>query len=69
MERYAGRLQASGGKLILAGVGDHVMTQLVKTETFEIIPEEDVFLATGRLGQSIQDALTAAEQWLVEKAP
>jgi SulP family sulfate permease len=68
LERYAGRLQANGGKLMLAGVGQHVMEQLARTETFETIPEEDVFPATGRLGQSTQDALETAEKWLSEMA-
>ena len=67
LERYAQQLQANGGKLMLAGVSEHVMEQLVKTETFETIPQEDVFLAKDTLGRATLDAMTAAELWLAEK--
>lgn len=64
VERYAGRLQANGGKLMLSGVGQNVWKQLERTETFETIPEEDVFLATDTLGESTREAIAAAETWL-----
>jgi SulP family sulfate permease len=67
LERYAQQLQANGGKLMLAGVSEHVMEQLAKTETFESIPQEDVFLATDTLGRATLDAMDAAEQWLAER--
>ena len=31
---------------MLAGISEHVMDQLAKIETFETIPEEDVFPAS-----------------------
>ena len=68
LERYAQQLQANGGKLMLAGVSEHVMEQLAKTETFETIPKEDVFLAKDTLGRATLDAVAAAEQWLTEEA-
>jgi SulP family sulfate permease len=68
LERYAQQLQANGGKLLLAGVTEHVMDQLAKTETFENIPQEDVFLAKDTLGRATLDAMAAAELWLAEKA-
>jgi SulP family sulfate permease len=68
LERYAQQLQANGGKLMLAGVTEHVMDQLAKTETFENIPQEDVFLAKDTLGRATLDAMAAAELWLAEKA-
>ena len=63
MERYAGRLQANGGKLMLSGVSQNVWDQLARTETFETIPERDVFLANETLGDSTQQAVAAAEEW------
>ncbi|MCP4357943.1 MAG: SulP family inorganic anion transporter [Chloroflexi bacterium] len=66
LERYAQQLQANGGKLMLAGVGEHVLDQLRKTETFETIPEEDIFMATDTLGGATVEALAAAEKWLEE---
>ena len=53
---------------MLAGVSEHVMEQLAKTETFETIPKEDVFLAKDTLGRATLDAVAAAEQWLTEEA-
>ena len=67
VERYAQQLQAKGSKLILAGVHDHVKTQLDNTETTETIAEEDIFLATEALRESTQGALETAEQWLEAK--
>ena len=68
LERYAQQLQANCGKLMVAGGSEHVMEQLVKTETFETIPREDVFLAKDTLGRATLDAMAAAEQWLTEEA-
>ncbi|HEY54414.1 MAG TPA: SulP family inorganic anion transporter [Caldilineae bacterium] len=67
VERYAGRLQANGGKLMLSGVGENVWKQLERTETFETIPEEDIFPATDTLGRSTLDATAAAEAWLEDQ--
>lgn len=66
IERYAEQLHANGGKLMLVGVAERVMEQLAKTETFEAIPEEDIFPATETLGRSTLDAIAAAEKWLAE---
>jgi len=64
LERYARQLQANGGKLMLAGVSEHALEQLAKTETFETIPQQDVFLAEETLGRATLDAVAAAEEWL-----
>ncbi len=66
LERYAGRLQANGGKLMLSGVSQNVWEQLDRTETFETIPQEDVFLAEELLGGSTTKAMAAAEDWLAQ---
>ncbi|MCP4360621.1 MAG: SulP family inorganic anion transporter [Chloroflexi bacterium] len=63
-ERYAGRLQTKGGKLMLSGVSQNVWDQLARTETFETIPEEDVFLVGETLGGSTKQALLVAQSWL-----
>ncbi len=60
LERYAERLQASGGKLVLSGVSDRVWQRLLATETTETIPAEDVFMADAVLGSSTHRALEAA---------
>ena len=64
LERYAGQLQANGGKVILSGVSEGVLEQLEKTKTFETIPREDIFPATDVLGESTVDAIWAATAWL-----
>jgi SulP family sulfate permease len=64
VERYAQQLQAKGSKLLLAGVHEHIKTQLDNTETTETIAEEDIFLATETLRESTNTALEAAKQWL-----
>jgi len=66
IERYAKRLQANGGKLMLSGVSERVWDQLVRTETFEAIPEEDVFRAEETLGASTKKAMGAAHEWLAQ---
>ena len=67
LERYAQKLQANGGKLILSGVNERVKAQLERTETTETIPEEDIFMATNKLGDSTRAAIEAAETWLVNE--
>lgn len=62
LEQYAQQLQANGGKLILAGVGEHVLEQLRKTETAEMIAEDDIFIATDTLGGATIEALPAAKK-------
>jgi SulP family sulfate permease len=66
IERYAKRLQANGGKLILSGVSERVWDQLARTETFDTIAEEDVFRAEETLGSSTKQAMTAAHAWLAQ---
>ncbi len=69
LERYAERLQATGGKLVLSGVSEAVWQRLLATETTESIPEEDIFLADDILGSSTHRALVAANQWLIDNPP
>ncbi len=64
LERYAGRLRANGGKIILSGVSQHVWHQLARTEIFETVPEEDIFMVEETMGGSTKKALKAAESWL-----
>ncbi len=64
LERYAGRLQANGGKIFLSGVSQNVWDQLARTETFETIPEADVFMIEETMGGSTKKAISAAAEWL-----
>lgn len=70
MERYSEQLEASQGKLILAGISQHTKEQLDRTETtHELLGEEDVFEATDILGESLQLAYQAAQDWLENLPP
>ncbi len=67
LERYAGRLKANGGKIILSGISQKVWEQMERTETFELIPEADVFRVEETLGGSTKKAFMAATEWLVSQ--
>ena len=64
VERYAQRLQSSGGKLYLTGVHPHVLEQLELTETTETITPQSIYLAEDTLGASTLEAYQAARDWL-----
>ncbi len=68
LERYASRLQANGGKLILSGVSQNVWDQLARTETFETIPEADVYLTQETLGGSTKQAMVDGQAWLTQSS-
>jgi len=67
LERYAGELRANGGRLMLSGIHENVLAQLLRTETTEDIPEDAIFMATPTVGESTKAALAAAEAWLAEQ--
>ncbi len=66
LEQYAGRLASIGGKLMLSGLNPHVLQQLLATETYEAIPEADLYKATPIIGESTRAAIRDAAVWLAE---
>jgi SulP family sulfate permease len=65
LERYDEQLEASRGKLMLAGVSQHAKEQLDRTETTDdLLGEENIFEATDILGESGRAAYRAAQDWL-----
>jgi SulP family sulfate permease len=65
VERYEAQLKAAGGKLVLAGVSLEVKKQLDKTGTTQdILGDEDIFIATELVHQSLEAAVTASNEWL-----
>ena len=48
---------------MLSGVDQQVWEQLARTETFEMIPESDVFVADAVLGSATRRAVAAAREW------
>ena len=58
-------LQAAGGRLILTGVNVRIKEQLENTDTIrDLLGDEDVFLASDLLGESTQQAIQSAQEWL-----
>lgn len=66
IERYALKLRANGGKLVLTGIHARVLDQIEKTETTEAIAREDIFLADERLMYATWQAWQAAQAWVKE---
>ena len=64
LRRYAEALQARNSKLMLVGIDPAVRDQLAKTGLLAVIGEENVFLATARLGEAMNQAIAAANVWL-----
>jgi sulfate permease, SulP family len=68
LERYAQSLKAQNSKLMLVGVDPMVYGQLEKTGLLYTIGEENIFYATRQLGEAINMAVAAANQWLEKPA-
>jgi SulP family sulfate permease len=64
LRRYVQEMREGGNLLMLTGVQPHVMDELVKTETMDIIGKENVFAAEPELGASVDKAREAAARWL-----
>ena len=70
LERYGEQIHAGHGKLMLAGVNDHIREQLDLTGiTEELLCEENIFMATDILGESALAAYHAGQTWLAELDP
>lgn len=63
LEQYARSLGSAGAVLMLAGVSSKVYDQLVATGAITRIGAEHVFIATDRIGDSLQQAMDAVEGW------
>ncbi|MCS6882189.1 MAG: SulP family inorganic anion transporter [Oscillochloridaceae bacterium] len=64
LARYAQALRERESKLMLAGVDPGVLIQLERTGHLQTIGRNNVFLVDERIGQSLQEAMEAAEQWI-----
>ena len=64
LQRYAQTLNQRNSKLMLVGVDPAVRAQLAKTGVLKLIGEENVFLATPQLGEALNQAVAAANDWL-----
>lgn len=62
--RYAEALRRQESRLMLAGVDPSVKQQLERTRALRTIGRQNVFLVDERVGQALQEAVEAAEQWI-----
>jgi SulP family sulfate permease len=67
LDRLAVRLDANGGKLMLAGVSEPVYNQLDKTGLLARLGEENVYTATDIYGESALNAYLDAQNWLNDR--
>jgi SulP family sulfate permease len=67
LQRYAGELERGGNRLMLAEVGPRVMEQLEQTGIIDAIGRENLFAAEPLLGESINQALEVAEEWMARE--
>jgi SulP family sulfate permease len=67
LDRLAVRLDANGGKLMLAGVSKPVYRQLDKTGLLAKLGEENVYAATDIYGESALKAYLDAQNWLNDR--
>jgi len=64
LQRYAQSLNQRNSKLMLVGLDPSVRAQLAKTGVLQLIGPENVFLATPQLGEALNQAVAAANDWL-----
>ena len=64
LQHYVRSLRAHDGRLMLVGVDAGVREQLARTGVLQAIGEENVFLATPRIGEALERAIAAAHAWL-----
>ncbi|WP_375385633.1 SulP family inorganic anion transporter [uncultured Microbacterium sp.] len=60
--RYRAEVRAAGGHLLLAGVGPSLLDQLEKSRALGEIGSANVFIATRRVGESLENALDRARE-------
>ena len=66
LDRYTRTVQEHGGKLILAGLSEGILSQLERTGLLELIGKENIFMATHEFGMAANQAFEFAQKWLEE---
>lgn len=67
LQRYSAMLRANGGKLMLVAVDAPMYEQLARTGLLKAIGEQNVYRTTPRIGEALNDAMTAARKWINER--
>ena len=65
VERYAAKLHAEGGDLLLAEVSEPVYKQFIRTETVALVGEASVFMAESDLFAATRNAVAAADAMIL----
>ena len=66
-EKVVSKLEAAGNKLMLSGVETGVYERLKRTEAYELIGEDNIFMTQPLIGASIDAALDKAERWIADR--
>jgi SulP family sulfate permease len=69
IKRYTQALKTQRNLLMLVGLNEHVLEQLVKTDLLDLIGEANVFPAEARFGASINEAIQIAKTWMGQGKP
>jgi SulP family sulfate permease len=64
VSRYAQRVRANGGRLLLSGIDPNVKERMSRTGHLAAIGEENVYLATSYVGESTRAAFEEGQAWL-----
>jgi len=64
IERYTRELHAQGNVLMIEGINQEVLEQLERTDLLGLIGKENVFMGQLEFGAALQQALSAAEDWI-----
>jgi sulfate permease, SulP family len=64
--KYAEQLEATGSRLMLAGVTPGVRRQVDDTGLTALLGADAIFLAQARVGLSVREAMRHAESWIEE---
>jgi SulP family sulfate permease len=68
LSRYAIELREHESRLMLAGVNPAVEDQIIKTGIIDSIGNENIFLATEKVGEAASEAFREAERWIDAKS-
>jgi len=64
LRKWAGDLQASGGRLIIAGVSPATAEVLRRGGIGEVLGDDGIVLATNRVFEALDEALRRGRQWI-----
>jgi sulfate permease, SulP family len=64
LDRYTRTVQDHGGKVMLVGLSEGVLSQLERTGLLELIGKENIFMAQEEFGMAANQAFESAQNWL-----